>query len=55
MLPSVVMVSLLSNRIVTKTEVDTRKQGVAVIDLTMLPVGSMLTLRLWIRKVVDLF
>lgn len=51
MIPSVVMVPLLNNRIVTKTEVDTREWGVAVTGLTMLPVGSTTRLEKWLNSV----
>jgi hypothetical protein len=52
---ALVMVSLHSNKTLTKTEVGTRAWGIAVIGLTMLLFGGTLPLGLWIRKSVELF
>lgn len=46
------MVSLHSDRTLTKTEAGTREQGRVAAGLTMLLIGRMWALRLWIRKVV---
>jgi hypothetical protein len=47
---AMLLVSLYRNRTLTKTEIDTREWGIAVIGLTMLLVGRSGTLGLWIRK-----
>jgi hypothetical protein len=49
-----VMVSLHSNRN-AKAEVGTRDWNIAVIGLTMLLLGGMWSLRLWVRKAVECF
>ena len=50
------MISLHSNRIVTKTEVGIKDWGIFVTDLTMLFVGGILsTLGHWSRKAVGHF
>jgi hypothetical protein len=48
-----VMVSLYSNRTLTKTEVGTSDQGIAVTGLTMVLIGKMWTSGLCIRKIVE--
>lgn len=50
-----VMVSLHSDGTITKTEVSTREQDIAVTGWTRLIVGGMWTLGLWIRKEVECF
>ena len=52
---ALVMVSLQSNRTVTKTEVGTREWGVVVSDLTLLLADGMWTLDVWTRKAVECF
>lgn len=49
------MVSFHGNRTMTKTEVSTREQGIAVMGWTRLVVGGIWTLGLWIRKEVECF
>ena len=49
-----VTVSLHNNRTATKTEIGSRR-GVSVTCLTMLRVGEMWALRLWVRKGVKCF
>ena len=52
---AVVMVSLHSNRTVTKTEVVMREQDIVITGLTMLLIGRIWTSILWIRKTVECF
>ena len=47
------MISLYSNKTLTKTEVGTRKWGIAVMGLNMLLFGGVWTLKLWIKKAVE--
>jgi len=47
------MLSLYNNKTLSKTEVCTRKWGIAVMGLTKLLFGGMWTLKLQIRKAVD--
>lgn len=49
---AMVIVSLQSNKALTKTEIGTGEWGIAVIGL-MLLFGGMQTLGLWIRKAVE--
>jgi hypothetical protein len=49
------MVSVHSSKTLTKTEIGTRDWGIAVIDLTMLLLGRMSILGLWICKAMKCF
>jgi hypothetical protein len=49
----VVIVPPHSNRILAKTEVCSREEGIAVLGLTVLLVGKMWTFRICIRKAVE--
>jgi hypothetical protein len=49
------MVSVHSSKTLTKTEVDTRDWGIAVLGLTMLLFGRMWILEVWVWKVVECF
>ena len=49
------MVSVHSSKTLTKTEIDTREWGIAVIGLTMLLFERMWIWGLWIWKVVECF